>query len=293
MISLFPLRPIQIVDVSFQLLRKRFIKSFIIALCISLPLQTLLWILESSQPSDTNIQGRIVLIIAIVQFFAVGFSLTLSSYVLGKTSGRVYCETIFNNLYQVQKSSARAILAAYHVGLHLIFAFGLIGLRYLLGKIVIDTSADVITALTFVTVGLPWIFGTLYLGFAAPISTHEGGTFTSIRKRARQINKVHYYKLVGVYCICLFMILVLVIPSLTAVQLILAKNFVTSDVGTIALINLIIAVVIASISAVYSFILTVTYFNARIEYEGFDIAVSIDQTEMEGGMRGKLFDSVA
>ncbi len=293
MISLFPLRPIQIVDVSFQLLRRKFIKSFVIALCVSLPLQTLLWILESSQPSEVSIQGRIVLVIAIVQFFAVGFSLTLSSYLLSKTSGRVYCETIFNNLYRVQKSSARFILALYHVGLHLFFAFGLIGLRYLLGKIVIDTSADIITALTFAIVALPWIFGTLYLGFTAAISTHEGGNFTSIRKRARQVNKVHYYKLVGVYFICLFMILVLVAPSLTAIQLILAKNFVTSNVGTLALVNIIIAVVIASISAVYSFIVTVTYFNARIEYEGFDIAVSIDQAEMEGGTHGKLFDSVA
>lgn len=66
-----------------------------------------------------------------------------------------------------------------------------------------------------------------------------------------------------------------------------------SSLGSLALFNIILAVVIASISVVYSYILTVTYFNARIEHEGFDVTVAIEELEREGNSRGKLLDPVA
>lgn len=296
MISIFPLRPIQIVDVSFQLLRKKFLSSFLIALMISLPLQVIVWIFEisvSSQNAGENLTGRTVFIILVVQFAAVGISLTATSNVLSRTVGKVYCDSIFKNIYQINKSSIRYSIGAFQVGLQIAFVLTMLGIRFLLGQALTDYTANVLAYLILVIVSIPWVMLTLRLGFAVPVSTHEGGSFSAVRKRTKQVNSVHFFKLFGVYCISLFLILLLVSPSLTMIQILIAKDLIKSDLSNWAFFNIIISLIISSISTVYSYMLCVTYFNARIEYEGFDIAVATQQLEIEGSSHGKLFNSLS
>ena len=295
MIQLFPLRPVQIVDLSFQLLRRKFMSSFLIGLLVAIPLQAIVWIFEIylAESPGQDLTQRTMLIIAIFQFSSIGISLALVSNLLTRSTGRVYSQAVFNNIYKIQNSPARIAIAAYHVGVQLGFLFAMIGIRFLFGRFLVDDTANLLTLTILVLAGVPWIFVTLRFGFSVPISTHEGGSFTSILKRTKEINRIHFFKLFGVYCICVFMILILVLPSLTIVQMIIANGFIKSDVGQWAFFNLIASVIIASISVVYSYILTATYFNARIEYEGFDIAVSIEQLESEGSEHGKLLDPVA
>ncbi len=292
MIALFPLRPVQIVDVSFQLLRKKFVASFAVALCVTLPLQALLWLIEASQPQDTGPNGRITLIITIVQFFTIGAALTIVSNLNSKSTGRAYCKTIFNDLYTLHSSPSRALVGLYQVGIQLVFVGGLIMSRYFFGQLFLEKTADNLGWLLVGVMLFPWIFVTLRVGFAVPISVHEGGSFSNIRKRTRQINSVHFWKLFGVYCITLLMIVLLVFPSLAILEIFIANNFIKSDIGEIAFTNLVLAIVIASIATVYGYILTVTYFNARIENEGFDISVAIQQDIAEVEGRGKLLNSL-
>ena len=296
MISLFPLRPIQIVDVSFQLLRKKFIASFFTALAITIPFQIIVWIFEISitdQAPGEDLTGRTIFVVLILQFFSVGLSLALVSNVLSRVTGKAYCQNIFNNLYQVHRSPARLAVGVYHVGIQFAFVVSMLGFRFLVGRVLIDYQANVLAFVLFFIVFIPWAFATLRVGFAVPISVHEGGSLKAVRTRTKQINKVHFFKLLGVYCISIFMIWVLVVPSLSVLQIFIAKGLIKSAIGNWAFFNLIVATIIASISVVYSYILTVTYFNARIEHEGFDIAVSIQQLENEGGDNGKLLNPVA
>lgn len=187
----------------------------------------------------------------------------------------------------------RFSIGLYHAVVQIIFLVALLGFRFALGHITSDTNANVVTVLCFLIVAFPWILFTLRVGFMIPISTNENKNFQQIRKRCSAVNRIHFWKLFGAYCICLMMIFVLVFPSLGMIQYVLAKNVVKSSLGSLALFNIILAVVIASISVVYSYILTVTYFNARIEHEGFDVTVAIEELEREGNSRGKLLDPVA
>ena len=86
--------------------------------------------------------------------------------------------------------------------------------------------------------------------------------------------------------------LLLVSPSLTLTQLVIANNFSNTAAGDSAYFNLNIAVVISIISVIYSYLLSVAYFNARIENEGFDITFSINELSQEGRSRGELLDTV-
>ena len=296
MISLQPLRPIQIVDVSFQLMRKKFVTSLIIALLVSLPIQVLVWIFQISitEPgSGSDLRSRTVLVASILQFLSIGVSLSVVSNLLSSRVGKVYASSIFNNSFSLDRSASKLAIGFYHVAIQLIFAGSLLLLRYILGLSLVDSQANAITWFVLFLLLFPWAFVTLRLGFSVPIATYEGGTFNEILRRTKHINKVHFWKLFGVYCVCLFMIAILTIPSLTAVGIIVSNNLVKSDVGQDTLTNLIILTVVSTIALVYSYILTVTYFNARIEHEGFDIAVSINELEQKGASSGKLFDDVA
>lgn len=296
MINLLPLRPIQIVDVSFQLMRKKFISSLSIALLVSLPIQIVVWIFQVSLTQDgsgSDLQGRTVLVATILQFLAIGFSLSVVSNLLSSRVSKVYASSIFHDSFSLNRSTSKIAIGFYHLAIQIIFAGSLLLLRFILGQSLTDSQANTITWLTLFIVLFPWIFVTLRLGFSVPIATYEGGTFNEILKRTRRLNKVHFWKLFVVYCICLFMIAVLTIPSLSAVGIIVSNNLIKSDIGQNTLTNLIILLVVSTISLVYSYMLTVTYFNARIEHEGFDISVSINEQALKGGSRGKLLNDVA
>jgi|GEM_PF-5428529 len=285
MINLTPLRPIQIVDVSFQLMRRKFVSSLLIAILVSIPIQIIVWIFEVSitgEGSSDDLGSRTFLVAFILQMFAVGFSLSVTSNLLSSRVGKVYATSIFENTFSLNRSASKLAIGFYHAGVQFLFAGSLILFRFILGQFLVDSQANAFTWFALVVILTPWIFVTLRLGFAVPICTYEGGTFSEIIKRTGQLNKVHFWKLFGVYWICLFMIAILTIPSLTAVSIIISNNLIKSDIGEITLNNLIILLVISSISLVYSYILSVTYFNARIEHEGFDIAVSINELEQKG-----------
>ncbi len=282
MISLQSLRPIQIVDVSFQLMRRNFVLSLFIAIAISLPIQVIAWIFNvsiSENDYGSNLQGRTILVVSIIQLLAIAFSLSAVSNVLSSRVGRVYATNIFNNTFVLNSSTSKFSIGAFHVVIHLLFAGSLFVLRLVLGQFLIDSQANLITWLALFILLVPWILVTLRLGFAVPIATYEGGSFSEILKRTSQLNKVHYWKLFGVYWICIFMIAVLTFPALTAVSIIISNNLIKSDIGQTTLTHIIILLVVSTISLVYSFILSVTYFNARIEHEGFDISVSISELE--------------
>lgn len=296
MISLFPLRPVQIVDISFQLMQKKFIKSLLIAISIALPLQAIVWIFEISATDRVpgeDLTGRTIFIVLVVQFIAVGISLTGVSNLLSSMVGKVYSQTIFNNLYKIHKSPAKMITTLFQVGLQIVFGALMLGFRFTLGQFFTDITSNILAYLTLIVATVPWALITLRLGFSVPVSTHEGGTFSEIRARTKQINKVHFYKLFGVYCIAVLMIILLVSPSLTVIQIFIAKNLTKSSIGNWALFNLVISIVVASIATVYSYMLTATYFNARIEHEGFDIAVAIQQQELAGSTSGKLLNTLS
>ncbi|MFN8015863.1 MAG: hypothetical protein U0R17_04560 [Acidimicrobiia bacterium] len=295
MIRLFPLRPVEIVDVSFQLIRKKFGSSFFIALAVTLPLQFLAWVFEISvldQGPNDNLTGRTILLIFIIHFCSIGVSLCTVSNILSKRTTKIYCDDIFNNLYQPQKSKSRIPVAIYHIGLQIIFLTVLLLTRFIAGRFLIDSQANAIGFLALFALAIPWIILTLRLGFAVPISVFEGGNFRAVLKRSRQINRIHFFKLVGVYTLSILLILILIMPTLSAIQMIISKNLIKSDVADWAFFNFIVSIIISGMSVVYSFILTVTYFDARIDREGFDIAVAIQQLEEEEN-NGELLRSLS
>ena len=296
MINLSPLRPIQIVDISFQLMRKRFVSSLFISLLVSLPIQVVVWIFEvsiSESTNDSDLNARLTLVIAILQFLSIGISLSVVSNILSGRIGKIYASSIFNNAFSLNRSASKFAIGLFHVGIQILFAGSLLGLRFLLGRFLVDSQANTITWLALIILLTPWIFLTLRLGLSVPVATYEGGTFGSILRRNRQLNKVHYWKLFGVYCVCIFMIAVLTIPSMSVIGIFISNNLIKSDIGNVTLTNLIILIVVSSIALVYSFILTVTYFNARIEHEGFDISVSVIELEQKGASHGKLLNNVS
>ena len=101
MIKLFPLRPVEIIDVSFQLIRKKFGSSFFIALLVTIPFQFLAWVFEISvinQGPTDNLTGRTILLVFIIHFCSIGISLCTISNILSKRCVAIYCDDIFENL---------------------------------------------------------------------------------------------------------------------------------------------------------------------------------------------------
>lgn len=284
MISLRVLRPIQIVDVSYQLMRNKFISSFIIAFLAILPAQFAVFIFQisitDSAPGE-DLGWRIFLIMILAQFTSVGIALSIVPNLLSGRCGKIYNQKMFDNVYSVQRSATKALIAIFQVSVQLSFFVLLLGIRYLLGLGLSDFGANTLTFGIFFLLTVPWIMFSIRLGFAIPVSTHEGGSFSEVFKRAKSINRVHFGKLFGVHCLSIFLLLLMLTPTLSIAQLLISNNIIKSAITDWVFFNLVITTLIAIIAVAYSFILTVSYFNARIEYEGFDIAVSIDQLQRE------------
>lgn len=293
--ALSALRPVQIIDVSFQLMRHNFAKSYMIALLVTSPLQAVIWILQVAlgDIEDGGVVARTVLLIFILQFFAFGASMCIVSNFLSGVVGKAYSQQMFGHTKITRSLSTRITIGLWQFFLQLCLVFSTITVRYVLTRALDEASANLLAYLFFFCLSVPWVIITLRTGFLIPVSTHEGGTFSSIRNRAQQINKTAFFQLFGIHLMCIVIITSLVTPSLSTIQLIIANNVIESDLGFLAYMNVIFALVIALVSVVYSYVLTVTYFNARIKNEGFDIALNIVELENERNERGKLLRSIS
>jgi hypothetical protein len=288
------LRPVQMVDVGFQLLRYNFVRSFAVGLAVTIPLQSIVWIVELAvgNSDESYVAAGTIYIAFVMQFFAIGTALCVVSSILGATVGKTYARKMFGT-FEVQSSiSTRATIALWQVFIQVVFLLLAIGSRWFLGQTMPQDYVDLFSYMGLLFLFPFWVIVTIRVGFAIPASIHEQISFSVLRKRTRALNRKGFMTLFGVYWLCVTLIFALITPSLMIGSSIIANNVGNTEVGSLAMFNMFLSFIVALISVVYSYVLTVVYFNTRIQYEGFDIALSIAELEEERSRRGKLLNAV-
>ena len=141
--QLFPLRPIQIIDTSFILSKKVFIKFFLIALIFVLPMQILAWAIEVAATQQSNI--------------------------FAKRASQEYCKEYLGKTYATSSNPARYRIFAIQFLYQFISLLLCIFTRFLLGNMFNDTSANsVMGVLLFIYVGV-WSVLSIRQSFSIPI----------------------------------------------------------------------------------------------------------------------------
>lgn len=295
MINLKPLRATQTIDVSFQLLRYKFTKTFLLSVLVVIPTQFLVWIFRAFENVNTSseLNGRLTLVIWLLQFFSIGFSLALSSNLLSKIAGSVYCKYILQNNSSVKYSPSQLAIALLHVGIQVGFLALMLCIRFLFGRAFIDNQANLFTTAVFLVIAPIWICVTLYLSLSTPITTHEGGSFSDIQKRAFQVSKKCFFRLFGITCLFFVLITILISPTISILEMIFPNQLLDTYIASITYETTISTALIAGACVAYGYILQIVYFNTRIEYEGFDIELGIRELENEGNTSGELLKPVA
>lgn len=289
--ELFPLRPIQIIDTSFILCKKTFVRFFLISLLVVMPLQIIAWIIEvSASDSTNNFSGRTRLLAVMYQCFIVGISIVITSNLFGKRASKEYCNEYLGRNYSTNFSKSRIVILVIQVLYQVLILAFCILTRYFLGRMLDDDGANVLSLALLILFVVIWSGLTLRKSFAIPISINENASGKNLKKRLKAINRYSWGTLFGTFCFCWLLVLVLVTPVLTVLQIVISKDYVKTSIGELALLNVIFALVVSFICMIYSYILVVVYFNSRVSYEGFDISVSLDDLELEGRTRGELLN---
>lgn len=292
--TLHVLRPVQMVDIGFQLLRYNFVRACAVGLAITIPLQALVWIVELAvgQSDDSGVTAGTIYISFVLQFFSIGAALCLVSSALGTTAGKTYATKMFGTFSVRSSRGTRATMALWQLVIQIFFLALTIGLRWMLGQMMPQDSVDVLAYMALFLIFPVWVFATIRTGFAIPASVHEELTFPKLRSRTRAFNQKGFWSLFGIYWLCVTLIFALVGPSFIMGTSFISNNIANTEVGFLAMFNMFLSFIVALISVVYSYVLTVVYFNTRIKYEGFDIALSIAELEEERSRRGKLLNAV-
>jgi hypothetical protein len=289
---LYPLRPIQIIDTSFVLSKKTFVRFFFIGLIFMIPLQVIAWILEvAADNQSSDLEARTLLISAIFQCFIIGISLVFTSNVFGTRVSKEFCREYLGKVYPTTFNSTRIRIFIIQLLYQLCSLILCILTRFILGRITDNDRANSITVIFLILYVAIWSGLTLRQSFAIPISINENASGKNLRDRLKTLNRASWLTLFGTFCYCWLLIIVIAIPMVTILQFVVSKDFIQSSVGELALLNLIFTFLVSFICVIYSFILITTYFNSRVLHEGFDLAITIDEIDQTRRNRGKLLDT--
>ena len=288
---IFPLRPIQILDTAFILSKKSFIKLFLLSFAFILPFQIIAWSIEVTAANASNdISGRTSLLAAIFQCFIVGAALVFTSNVFASKVSKIYCKEYIGKEYPAVFKIDRLKIFLIQFSYQIIILVACILTRFFLGKLFANSTANKLSAfLLILFVGI-WSWLTLRKSFAIQISVNEQIVGKDLKARTKILNKYSSGTLLGTFSYCWLLVIILAIPMLGSLNYLISKDFIHGQIGQLAMLNIIFSFIVSFICVIYSFILVINYFNARVEHEGFDIALSINEIEQEGSTRGKLLN---